>query len=67
MEVIKNSVYNNIAQCYGCSMCTYLCPKDAINMKKDEKGFFIPKLIQSIVLIVECVYLYVLLEEKNSS
>ena len=27
-------------ECTGCGACKYVCPKNAISMKKDEKGFW---------------------------
>lgn len=33
-------------QCYGCSACFNICPKDAITMKKDQEGFQYPQICQ---------------------
>lgn len=30
--------------CTGCATCAQICPKDAINMIKDEKGFLYPQI-----------------------
>ena len=31
-------------QCTGCGACANICPKGAIKMKQDEKGFFYPEI-----------------------
>lgn len=40
MKKIWNSV------CYGCSACYSVCPKSAIEMREDEKGFLYPQVIE---------------------
>lgn len=42
MELIKNKY-----DCTGCSACRSICPKDAIKIKEDDKGFLYPKIIHS--------------------
>lgn len=34
----------NKANCAGCRACEHICPKYAINMKKDKKGFLYPEI-----------------------
>lgn len=33
-------------KCYGCGACKSVCPRDAIVMQEDEKGFLFPKIIK---------------------
>lgn len=40
METI---LYHNEEQCCGCSACLNVCPKDAISMTRNSKGFEYPK------------------------
>ena len=37
-------------QCYGCSACMNICPKKAISMKQDEKGFYYPHIDQNLCI-----------------
>ena len=37
-------------QCYGCSACINICPKKAITMKQDEKGFIYPVIDKSLCI-----------------
>lgn len=39
-------------KCTGCGVCTVVCPKEAIDMKMDEKGFYYPVIDNS--LCIEC-------------
>lgn len=32
---------NDKKNCCGCTACYTICPKSAIQMKKDEEGFFL--------------------------
>ena len=45
-------IFDNKASCYGCTACVNLCPKEAITMKKDEKGFLYPSIEES--LCIDC-------------
>ena len=45
-------IYDNKASCYGCTACVNLCPKQAITMKTDEKGFTYPSIDET--LCIEC-------------
>lgn len=36
------TVYDNKESCCGCTACVSICPKNAITMKQDERGFFYP-------------------------
>ena len=40
----------NKTNCYGCTACYSVCPKSAIKMKEDERGFLYPEVIRE-----ECV------------
>ena len=35
-------LYENKADCCGCSACYAICPKSAISMQPDEEGFDYP-------------------------
>ena len=35
-------------KCSGCSACLNICPKNAISMKEDEKGFRYPNIDYNI-------------------
>ena len=37
-------VYRKKENCYGCTACENICPKKAISMKADEKGFLYPEI-----------------------
>lgn len=41
MELVKNN-----AQCCGCTACKSICPKQAIAMIEDDRGFLYPKINQ---------------------
>lgn len=45
-------IYDNKASCYGCTACVNLCPKQAVTMKTDEKGFAYPSIDET--LCIEC-------------
>ena len=45
-------VYNDETLCYGCSACANACPRGAITMREDAKGFLYPLINQS--LCVDC-------------
>lgn len=38
------SLFENVEQCYGCGVCGNICPKKAITIKQDIKGFYYPKI-----------------------
>ena len=40
-------IFNNKEDCCGCTACMTVCPKDAIYMEPDEKGFLYPKIDDS--------------------
>lgn len=42
MEVNLMRIFNKVEDCSGCSACKSVCPKDAITMKPDERGFLYP-------------------------
>lgn len=37
-------VYEQKSQCYGCTACKNICPRDAIGMQQDEEGFEYPNI-----------------------
>lgn len=39
MELFKDK-----GECFGCSACSQICPKKAITMKRDQKGFLYPEI-----------------------
>lgn len=40
----KIVLFENKKECCGCSACMNICPKDAITMVEDERGFIYPKI-----------------------
>lgn len=36
--------------CYGCSACQQICPKSAITMKSDDKGFIYPMIDENLCI-----------------
>lgn len=38
------TLFNEKSECCGCSACSNICPKNAISMQSDEKGFAYPKI-----------------------
>ena len=45
-------IYKNKSMCTGCTACSNICPKEAISMKPDDKGFLYPEVDMS--LCVQC-------------
>lgn len=45
----KPLLYAKKEDCCGCAACESICPKKAIVMEKDEKGFAYP------IIIGECI------------
>jgi Coenzyme F420-reducing hydrogenase, beta subunit len=45
-------LFSNPEHCCGCTACLNICPKNAISMLPDEKGFLYPKI--DIKLCVQC-------------
>ncbi|MGN0113693.1 MAG: polysaccharide pyruvyl transferase family protein, partial [Acutalibacteraceae bacterium] len=43
-EEIMGRVQINKEKCCGCSACAGICPKDAIHLEQDEKGFYYPQI-----------------------
>lgn len=39
-------------KCYGCTACKFSCPRDAINMVQDRRGFCVPVINEK--LCVNC-------------
>ena len=59
----------NKNECSGCTACKNICPKNAIKMVEDEKGFKYPKIDKE--KCIECGACYricpnIKKEEKNS-
>ncbi|WP_312433457.1 Coenzyme F420 hydrogenase/dehydrogenase, beta subunit C-terminal domain [Lacrimispora sp.] len=48
----KIVLFENKKDCCGCSACMNICPKSAISMKTDERGFLYPQIGERIC--VEC-------------
>ena len=46
------NVYLSKNQCCGCTACYSICPKNAIQMQGDEKGFLYPTVDEN--LCVKC-------------
>lgn len=47
-------------QCTGCTACASICPRNCIQMKKDNAGFEFPVIMSSLrVLLVGLVKEYV--------
>lgn len=60
--------FNFEKKCYGCSLCAKICPKKAIQMRKNEEGFLVPiidkeKCINCGLCEKKCIYLNS--KEKN--
>ena len=45
-------IFDSKNNCCGCSACEQICPKNAIKMKPDDRGFLYPVIDNS--LCVEC-------------
>lgn len=45
-------IYKNKSMCTGCTACSNICPKKAISMNPDDKGFLYPEVDMS--LCVQC-------------
>lgn len=37
-------LFENKEDCFGCMACVAVCPKDAIEMVRDEQGFDYPQI-----------------------
>ena len=44
-------VYKDVTQCVGCGMCAVVCPVKCLDIKLNEKGFYVPYLNPNI----ECI------------
>lgn len=40
-----NNINSFENECYGCEACSNICPKNAIELKKDKQGFFYPEVL----------------------
>lgn len=47
-----NRIQPNENNCFGCRACENICPKEAISMRADEKGFLYPEINED--LCVDC-------------
>jgi ferredoxin len=45
-------LYNRKEECYGCTACYAICPRNAITMVEDEEGFEYPQIDEN--KCVEC-------------
>lgn len=46
-------LYNNEEECCGCTACYAICPKSAISMQQDDKGFEYPVINASLCIYCE--------------
>lgn len=46
----KVVLYSDKEKCCGCSACANICPKNAIQMKKDAYGFYYPEIQQALCI-----------------
>ena len=46
---------NYPVQCTGCAACANICPKQAITMKENDEGFFVPAISEACVSCGSCV------------
>lgn len=61
------TIEENKIHCCGCGTCSLICPKQAINMIKDEKGFFYPIINKSICIDCgQCVSKCAFLKHSNN-
>ena len=44
----KPVLFKEKRECCGCYACYSICPQKAIEMKKDEEGFFYPEIFKVI-------------------
>lgn len=47
---MNNPIYNINSECTGCRLCTEVCPKQCIQMKKDNEGFVYPIIDESVCI-----------------
>lgn len=45
-------LYNSEEECCGCTACYAICPKSAISMQQDDKGFEYP--VINVSLCIHC-------------
>jgi ferredoxin len=50
-------LYNQKAECSGCTACYAICPNEAISMVEDEEGFEYPQVNEE-----KCVQCYMCLQ-----
>lgn len=51
----KPVLYERNEECCGCAVCEASCPKGAIIMEKDEKGFLYPIIKGECILCNRCI------------
>ena len=49
---MNNVSLKNESNCVGCGACSQICPKNCIEMKKNEHGFLVPIVDKKNVLNV---------------
>lgn len=61
-----NQIDNN--RCIGCGGCSLICPVEAINIKRDEKGFFRPEINEKCISCGQCIkvcYKNIIIEKED--
>ena len=63
--MVKNSIAD-IKDCYGCGVCTIVCPKDLIRLELNQDGFYYPNLfdIESCTQCGLCVSVCAFVDNK---
>ena len=62
----QENLFLNKESCCGCAACFNICPKHAIKMEKDEKGFSYPNVDSEMcVNCKQCVKVCPLKQEKK--
>lgn len=59
-----------LSKCTGCASCFNICPKDAIHLLSDKKGFYIPKIDHNLCVncglcIDSCPVINIKLDQKE--
>lgn len=49
-NIYTTTKFNILHECNGCSVCKFICPKNAINFFKDKYGFNFPKIKNNLCI-----------------